>query len=186
MMNWEAGIIAGLKNGDEEAVEALIKFYGDGMLRTALAITGDIQVAEEVVQDAFLQVCLKIHSFRQQSFLQTWIFRITINLARNRLRNWWFRRVIDQDGFREDLVVNSVETNPEAIAIRRENQQRVIDCLQEMPIKYREVLVLYYLEELSLAEICRVLKQPEGTVKSKLFRARALLKTKIQAKGVDY
>lgn len=92
-MHRESDIIAGLKKGNNEAVEALINCYGSRMHRISFGITGDLQLAEEVVQDSLLQVCRKIHTFKEESLLQTWIFRITVNMAKNRLRSGWIRRI---------------------------------------------------------------------------------------------
>ena len=181
-MRAEAEITEGLKRGDGVAVEAAVNCFGDRLLRTALAITGDQQVAEEVVQDTFLQMCRKIHSFKGQSSLQTWIFRIAVNLARNRLRGGWFRRVVAWGEIDLNQLPAPPGGSPEAEAVARESREEVLGCLQALPAKYREVLVLYYLEELSVGDIGQVLEQPEGTVKSKLSRGRALLKAEIEAK----
>jgi RNA polymerase sigma-70 factor (ECF subfamily) len=185
-MHNQAEIIAGLKNGQEAAVAVVINLYGDCLLRTAMAITGDRQAAEEVVQDTFLQGCRKIKSFRAESSLQTWLLRITVNLARNRLRSGWLRRVTCLEAAEAGLIPASATAEPEARALSRERRQEVIYCLQKLPVKYREVLVLYYLEELSLKEMVQVLGQPEGTLKSKLSRGRALLKDEILARGVIF
>jgi len=178
----ENEIIAGLKNGKDVALEAVLNIYGDRLLRAALAITGDLQSAEEVVQDTLLQVCRKVHSFQEQSTLQTWIFRIAVNLAKNKVRGNWFRRITPLKDNELNHLTNYRESSPEVQTVNRENREEVLRCLQRLPVKYREVLVLYYLEDLNIREICAVLEQPEGTVKSKLSRGRALLKAKMETK----
>jgi RNA polymerase sigma-70 factor (ECF subfamily) len=183
----EALIIERLLKNEETAVSEIVNLYGDRMFRTAFAITGDIQTAEEVVQDTFLQVCRKIVSFRQQSTLQTWLYRITVNLAKNSLRNRWFKKVTTMgEEITQVPVTNSSETNPEMAAIQEENRREVINCLQELSEKYRAVLVLFYLEELSIKEICEILKQPEGTIKSKLSRGKTLLKKELVKREVFF
>jgi len=178
----ETEIISGLKTGKDEAVEAVLNIFGDRLLRAALAITGDLQTAEEVVQDTLLQVCRKIHSFQEQSALQTWIFRIAVNLAKNKVRGSWFRRVIPTKEKELNQLPDNRNSSPEVETVDRESREEVLRCLQSLPVKYREVLVLYYLEDLNIREICAVLEQPEGTVKSKLSRGRALIKTKMETK----
>lgn len=178
----ETEIISGLKTGKDEAVEAVLNIFGDRLLRAALAITGDLQTAEEVVQDTLLQVCRKIHSLQEQSALQTWIFRIAVNLAKNRVRGGWFRRVTPLKERELNHLTDYRDSSPEVQTVNRESREEVLRSLQRLPVKYREVLVLYYLEDLNIREICEVLEQPEGTVKSKLSRGRALMKAKMETK----
>ena len=178
----ETEIIAGLKTGKNEAAEAVLNIFGDRLLRAALAITGDLQIAEEVVQDTLLQVCRKIHSFQEQSSLQTWVFRVAVNLAKNRVRGGWFRRVTALKERELNHLTDCRESSPEVQTINRESREEVLKCLRRLPVKYREALVLYYLEDLNIREICAVLEQPEGTIKSKLSRGRALMKAEMETK----
>ncbi|PKM89868.1 MAG: RNA polymerase subunit sigma [Firmicutes bacterium HGW-Firmicutes-12] len=182
----EAQILEGLLKNEEAAVFEIINLYGDRMLRTAFAITGDAQTAEEVVQDTFLQVCQKIDSFRQHSTLQTWIYRITVNLAKNRLRSRWFKKVtpLAEELTTQVQIPNNSENNPETVAIQEESRREVLSTLQGLSEKYRAVLVLHYLEEQSIKEISEILKQPEGTIKSKLSRGKTLLKKELLKREV--
>ena len=144
----EAELIRELKKGSELAVAVLVERYSDQLLYVALGICGDMQKAEEVVQDTMLQACRKIDSFGQQAALSSWLYRITVNLAKNSLRKRWIRRLTPWE------------------------EQR----LQLLAVKYREVLALYYLQEFAVSEISAILGQPEGTVKSKLSRGRTKFK----------
>lgn len=180
----DAELMNQLKRGNERAVEVLLERFGDRLLRTALGICGDLQIAEEVVQDAMLQVCQKIHGFEERSSLGTWMFRITVNMAKNRTRGNWLQRFALREGIRVEAVPAPEGNQPEVVVIREEQGRNVMDCLQELPAKYRDVLVLYYLEDFSVQEISRILEQPEGTVKSKMSRGRALLKERLTIRGV--
>lgn len=173
-----------LKKGNELAVEALLAHYGNRLLRTAYGICGDLQVAEEVVQDTMLQVCRKIHGFESRATLATWMFRITINLAKNRVRGSWLHRLAVWDEGRMHAIPAPMKMQPETSALREEQRSEVLCCLQSLSVKYREVLVLYYLEEFSVQEISRILEQPEGTIRSKMSRGRTLLKEKLRIQGV--
>lgn len=173
-----------LKKGNELAVEELLERYGNRLLRTAYGICGDLQVAEEVVQDTMLQVCRNIHGFEARSTLATWMFRITINLAKNRVRGSWLQRLAAWDEGQVNAIPGPMKMQPETSALREEQRSEVLCCLQSLPVKYRDVLVLYYLEEFSVQEICRILEQPEGTIKSKMSRGRVLLKEKLRLQGV--
>ena len=184
MLN-ETELIARLMGGEESAVRELISCVGDRLLRTAYGMTGDLQTAEEVVQDTFLKTCRRLNTFKGDSSLETWMFRILINTARNRMRNGWIKRVINMD---EGIVVNlpaPAGYNPEDEILGLEKRREVSGCLKRLPVKYREVMVLHYLEDLSVAEISRVLGQPVGTVKSRLSRGRERMKKFPEISGGD-
>jgi len=85
----EHKIIKGLKNMEDWAVEAVVELYGDRLTKSAYMVCSDRYLAEEAVQDAFLTLCRKIDSFREDSSLYSWLYRITINHARNKTRNRW-------------------------------------------------------------------------------------------------
>ena len=113
------------------------------------------------------------------------MFRILINTARNRMRNGWIKRVINMD---EGMAVNlpaPAGYNPEDEILGLEKRREVSGCLKRLPVKYREVMVLHYLEDLSVAEISRVLGQPVGTVKSRLSRGRERMKKFPEISGGD-
>lgn len=183
-MDSEMQLIAELKTGSEAAVGLLLERYGNRLLRTAYGICGDLQAAEEVVQDTMLQVCRNIHGFEERSALGTWMFRICVNLAKNRMRGYWLQRLAfwGEDRLQEIPAPQSMQ--PETATLRDERNRQVLACLQSMPAKYRDVLVLYYLEDFSVQEIANILEQPEGTVKSKMSRGRTQLKEKLLAWGV--
>ncbi|MCR3921988.1 MAG: sigma-70 family RNA polymerase sigma factor [Firmicutes bacterium] len=174
----ETELIKKLKKGDEQAIGILLSRYSDRLLRIALGICGDRQVAEEVVQDTMLQACRKIHGFEEKAALSTWLYRITVNLAKNRLRNNWFGRVIPWEQEKMNTLVAPTAEQPEHEVIHDERRRQVLHDLQQLPAKYREVLVLYYLEDLSITQVSHILEQPEGTVKSKLSRGRTILKNR--------
>lgn len=183
----ENQIVQGLIKGNDEAVEALINTYGDKLLRTALAITGDRATAEEAVQDTLLQVCRKISSYKGDSSLLTWIFRININIAKNKLRSSWFKKVSLHDPG-EALFTNLPfkDQGPEENLLTQERHNEVLECLKILPLKYREVVVLFYIQELTTAELSSILNQSAGTIKSKLSRGRILLKQKLEERGFSF
>lgn len=175
-MHTEAELVRELKKGSELAVAVLVERYSDQLLYVALGICGDLHKAEEVVQDTMLQACRKIGSFGQQAALSTWLYRITVNLAKNSVRNTWLRRITPWEEQKLHLLAAPTTSQPELMALRQETQLKVIELLQQLPVKYREVLALYYLQELNITEVSHILGQPEGTVKSKLSRGRSKFK----------
>jgi len=183
MLN-ETELILRLLDGEESASRELVLYFGDRLLRAAYGITGDLQAAEEVVQDTFLKTCRRLSSFKGDSSLETWMFRIMINTARNRMRSSWIRRVTTIDQGQASCVPAPEGYNPEHELLQRERRQEVIRCLRELPLKYREVMVLYYLEDLSVEKISQVLGHPSGTVKSQLSRGRDRMKQLLEIREV--
>ncbi len=183
MLN-ETELILRLMSGEESASRELVSYFGDRLLRSAYGITGDLQIAEEVVQDTFLKASRGLNSFKGNSSLETWMFRIMVNTAKNRMRSNWIRRVISIDHGQASCIPAPEGSDPEHELLQRERRQEVIRCLRELPVKYREVMVLYYLEDLSVRQISQVLGQPSGTVKSRLLRGRDRMKQALEGREV--
>ena len=185
-MHSEYELITELKKGNEWAVEKLVDLYGDRLLRVALVICGDMQWSEEIVQDTMLKACQNIHTFQGRASLSTWLFRIAVNLAKNKLRSNSLKKVVPWDESKIDLVTSGKEHQPDSILMQKEQEKAILASLQLLPLKYREVLTLYYLEDLSVKEISMVHKEPQGTIKSKMSRGRNLLKEILIKGGVYY
>ncbi len=180
-MQTDHALVEALLAADEEAVAHMVETYGDRLFKTALAITGDVHHAEEVVQDAFLKAYDNIRTFRAESSFYTWLLRIAVNIARTRRKRLWLVRSVPLERYEQQL---SDVADPEASMIRHEERRQVLECLAHLPERYREVLALFYLEDMSVAQIAAMLAQPEGTIKSKLSRARAMLKARVEQCGV--
>lgn len=170
-------LIKNLKNGKEEAYRQLIEEYGNKLLRTCYLILKDKEEAEDVVQETFIKVFNKIDTFKEQSGFYTWIYAIAINLTRDRMRMKQDFLELKDEWIGNDNVESLVEIN-----IDRELLRKEIFSLNSL---YREVLVLFYFDELSIKEISSLLNEKEGTIKSKLSRGRNILKEGL-LKGGQY
>ena len=170
-------LIKDLKKGKEEAYRQLIEEYGNKLLRTCYLILKDREEAEDVVQETFIKVFNKIDTFKEKSGLYTWIYAIALNLSRDRMRTKKDFIELKDDWIGNDDVESQVEINIDRNLLRKE--------IFEMNPLYREVLVLFYYEELSIKEISNLLNEKEGTIKSKLSRGRNILKEGLM-KGGQY
>lgn len=177
------------KKGDIDAFELLVKKYQKRMLNIAYRVIGDYEDACEVVQDAFVSAYKNIKDFREQSRFSTWLYTIVVNLSRNRLKQikTEFQHVeysIDDPLITDDagIKVEPVSGNPSALEIleRKEIQQKVQECINSLDNEYREVIVLRDIQGFPYDEISDMLNIPEGTVKSRLFRARETLKESLK------
>ncbi len=184
----EALFIQRLKARDEAALEALIAQYGAKVFGLALRITADRQDAEEVLQDVFWRVLQNIDSFRGESKLSSWIYRITTNTAlmkvRERPKNQHIPLeeqlgpAMTEDGMIAEPVVDWTQL-PTAELERRELAQRLEEAIDQMPSDYRTVFVLRDMEGLSTEEACEVLGLSVAALKSRLHRARLFLRKQL-------
>ncbi|MDD3751196.1 MAG: sigma-70 family RNA polymerase sigma factor [Tissierellia bacterium] len=174
-MTAEKLLIKNLKRGREEAYRQLIEEYGNKLLRTCYLILNDREEAEDVVQETFIKVFNKIDTFKEKSGLYTWIYAIALNLSRDRMRTKQDMLELKDEWIGIDDVESHVEINIDREQLRKE--------IFEMNSLYREVLVLFYYEELSIREISNLLNEKEGTIKSKLSRGRNMLKESLLKGG---
>ncbi|MDD4046966.1 MAG: sigma-70 family RNA polymerase sigma factor [Tissierellia bacterium] len=168
-------LIKNLKRGREEAYRQLIEEYGNKLLRTCYLILNDREEAEDVVQETFIKVFNKIDTFKEKSGLYTWIYAIALNLSRDRMRTKQDMLELKDEWIGNDDVESHVEINFDREQLRKE--------IFEMNSLYKEVLVLFYYEELSIKEISNLLNEKEGTIKSKLSRGRNMLKESLLKGG---
>lgn len=154
------------EDGDREEInaraEAILTQYGNSILRLAYSYLHNMADAEEVVQDTLVQFLKTAPTFSGKTHEEAWLMRVAGNLSKNRLR---YNRVRSTD-----------ELNDELVAEEREDLSFVWEAVKSLPVKYREVIHLFYHEGYSTAEIAGILQRNESTVRSCLSRGRALLK----------
>ncbi|WP_246041691.1 sigma-70 family RNA polymerase sigma factor [Robertmurraya kyonggiensis] len=161
-------------NSKNKWFEKTMNEYGDRLTKLSYNYTKDWNLAEDIVQDVFI-TCYneydKIHSI--VSF-KAWIFRITINKCKDLIKSSFFKRVI----MNEELLksTKASDLSPEMALIKNSEEAFLSVCVLGLPIKYREVILLYYYEELSIDEISEILKINRNIVKTRLNRARLKLK----------
>ncbi len=168
----------------ENAVERLMNSYGNDVLRVAYIYLKDKHLAEDVFQEVFIKVYKNFDKFKKESSEKTWIMTITMNTCRDMLRTSWFKRVLMlNDADNSQLVDKSMSLDDKII--NKVQHQELLNEVMNLPTKYKEPILLYYYEEFSTADISRTLKIAEGTVRSRLFRARQMLKFSIDGK-IEY
>lgn len=176
-------IIEGLRNRDEAALRSLIEQYGDYLFRSAYLLVQDRQTAEEVVQDTFITAYRKIDQLMDPAGLRSWLTRIAVNRCRMRQRTWQWRNLFPSEDV-EELITEEVEPGPlDELLITCRNAS-LSEAIRRLDYKYREAITLFYYNELSVREIAAELRTSENTIKSRLSRGRALLKTELSKEGV--
>jgi RNA polymerase sigma-70 factor (ECF subfamily) len=173
----DADLVPRIQKGDLDAFEELYHKYKGELYRTALAITRDLGAAEELLQDCFLRAYDHIGSVDGCSSLRPWLHRIIVNLSYNWAAKKRLRLVSLEDAF--DRLLSLPRSSPERAVEREEVLQVLDDAIRSLSMPKRVVVVLFYLQGFSLAEIAYVLDCPVGTVKSRLHSARAILKRRL-------
>jgi RNA polymerase sigma-70 factor (ECF subfamily) len=181
----DAALVSSSQAGDLEAFERLVVKHQKRMLNVAYRLTNDYDEACEVVQDAFVSAFKNIKTFRGDAKFTTWLTAITVNLSKNRLKQMRSRQgheaySLDEQVETDDgrMTIDPVSKEPSALdrLEARDVRARVQDCIKALEPDFREALVLRDLQDFSYGEIGSMLKVREGTVKSRLFRARELVK----------
>ena len=165
----------------EEEIKRLMDIYGNDVLRIAYLYLKDKYLAEDAYQEVFIKVYKNFNKFRGDSSEKTWIMSITVNTCRDMLRISWFKKVLMFKDMEDDLSLKSYENVDDSIINKVQNEELLKEVMN-LPSKYKELLILYYYEELSTVDISKILKIPEGTIRSRLFRAREMLKLNIEGK----
>lgn len=172
------------------ALEHLMQEYGTKVLHLAYYHLKDRQLAEDVAQEVFIKAYRNWDSFRGESSPYTWLYKITVNLCRDKARSAWWRRLLPTEDPRVEAGSGSEppsppEDNPEEAAIKADQREAMLRHVMKLPEVYREVVVLYYYHDLSTVEIGQVCGQNENTVKTRLFRARNQLREMLLKGGVE-
>ncbi|WLD93648.1 sigma-70 family RNA polymerase sigma factor [Alkalihalobacillus sp. AL-G] len=158
----------------DEVIEHLMDQYGEKLIRLAYTYVKDWGKAEDIVQEVFVTCYTKLDTFRGESSVKTWVYRITINRCHDHLRSWSFRNLHFTDKISKWIKGEKSTLEQELIA--RDEKEKLASQILTLPIKYREVMLLYYFEELTVQDISLMLLLNDSTVKTRLHRGRQLLK----------
>jgi RNA polymerase sigma factor (sigma-70 family) len=177
----ETELIQGLRNGDEAAFRFLVNTYQDRVFNTAIGIVQNAEDAEDVAQEVFIQVFRSIHSFKGESKLSTWLYRIATTRALDLLRN---RKSKKRFGFLQRLFGEGNEplfeipdfNHPGITLDRKENAAKLFKAINQLPENQKIAFTLHKMEDLSYQEISDVMKTSVAAVESLMHRAKQNLR----------
>jgi RNA polymerase sigma-70 factor (ECF subfamily) len=173
----DSELIDRLRQDDLDALGVLFERYRDRVFRTALVIVRDPAVAEDILQDCFLKVYANAQRIDTERPLAPWLYRVTVNLSYTWLSRGKNRRTSLEAVV--DMLISPMKQAPDRLTEQTELRQNVRKAINDLSIDQRVVVVLYYLNALSLQDIAEILDLPIGTVKSRLFYARENLRGKL-------
>jgi RNA polymerase sigma-70 factor (ECF subfamily) len=187
MSELERTLLRRLRDRDERAFRELIENHRDRVFNLTYRMLGNRPEAEDVAQEVFITVFKTIDTFREESKFSTWLYRVTVNHCKNRIK--YLARRHDRD--RDELDEASRETNgasggpvrhvqPDQALESAQLEVLLQEAIAKLDDDHRVVVVLREIEDLSIEEICEITGLPDGTVKSRLHRARLALRKRLQ------
>jgi len=172
----ETQLIMQAQNGDRNAFSELVRIHAQGVLNVVYRMCGDMLIAEDAAQETFIRAWQNLSSYRPQTPLRNWLYRIAFNAGMDMLRK--NKRILPDDI--EDLNLTDGGPGLESLVSQHERTRLVQKAILSLPDASRAVLVLREYEGLSYQEISSTLDIPVGTVMSRLNYARNLLKEKLK------
>lgn len=184
----ERSLLRRLRDRDESAFRELLETHRDRVFNITYRMLGNRAEAEDVAQEVFIAVFKNIDEFREESKFSTWLYRVTVNHCKNRIK--YLARRHDRD--RDELDETSHQANgavngapvraaaPDRALASAQMEKLLQEAIAALDEDQREVIILRDVEDLSIEEICEITKLPDGTVKSRLHRARLVLRKKMQ------
>lgn len=174
-------LMRAVQNGDMVAFNAIVDRYKDRLMNVIGRMLSSADEAEDIVQETFVRVYQHRQSFNFQHCFSTWIYTIGLNLARNELRKrkkFKFEEITEMPGREAEFAVE--------MKLPTRLPEDLDSAIKGLPEKYRVAFVLRDVEELPYEEVAKVLDVPLGTVKSRVNRARLMLKEKLQPRMEEY
>ena len=155
----------------ERTLERLMTEYGDSIIRVCFLFLKDRHLAQDAAQETFIKAWRALDSLKQDGAEKAWLMKIAANTCKNVLRSRYFR-MVDRGVSTDDLPEPSTEDRQEDDSLLKE--------MLNLPDKYRQVIVLYYYQELNTEETAQALGVPAATVRTRLKRAREILKNRLE------
>lgn len=162
----------------EELMEQIMIKYGKDVLKLAFSYVRNRTIAEDLTQEVFLKCYEKVDTFQGNAKLKTWLYTIAANHCKDYLRSAHYRYTVLTDKIAR--ITRGKDPSPEETYLEGNEQKELVEKVFSLPVKFREVIYLFYFEELSIKEIAKLLHINENTIKSRLSRAKFLLRSTLE------
>ena len=186
-MSTDIKLINLVKEGDKRAFDILVTKYQDRLVYSVFKYCKDLDLSQDIAQEAFVKAYRSIDKFRGDSSFYTWIYRIAINTAKNYFSN----KSRGAEVYNEDILDNALSDlsmdseNPETLLEADELKDAVMEAFQNLPDDIRSTLSLREYDGLSYEEIAKVQNCPIGTVRSRIFKGREIINETFSRLGMS-
>ncbi len=158
----------------EQLIQELMNENGDSVLHLVFSYVKNQTIAEDLTQEIFIKCYEKLEQFNHQSSIKTWLYRVASNHCKDYLKSWHYRKLLLNEKILNYIPSKAKDVEVEVIA--KSEETSLTNAVMELPIQYREVVILHYYEELPLSEISAITSVNVNTLKTRLKRAREILK----------
>jgi RNA polymerase sigma-70 factor (ECF subfamily) len=187
MSELERSLLRRLRDRDERAFRELVEAHRDRVYNITFRMLGNRAEAEDVAQEVFIAVFKTIDTFREESKFSTWLYRVAVNHCKNRIKYLARRHDRDREEIDESQhgpgvngsIGGPLPSSPQKALESAQMEKLMQDAIANLEDDQRIVVVLRDVEDLSIEEICEITGLPDGTVKSRLHRARLVLRKKL-------
>ena len=181
----DARLISAALQGDEKAFEVLLKKYRNLVFTIMMKMVRKPQEAEDLTQEAFMKAFRSLSSFNNEFAFSTWLMKIATNncidfLRKRKLRTYSINEPVQYKDEKIEMELPDHEPGPEKHLLQSEQKRIIEEAIDQLPERYRYVILLRHKEEKSYEEIAEILDLPLGTVKAQIFRAREILNQKLK------
>lgn len=171
-------------NKDKVAFKSLYEVYNSRVYRTAYIILDNTSMAEDILQEVFMNLYLKGTKLKHYEAFESWLYKMTVNSCMNYIKKSKKVSFIGDDEVLDAIDKIDFESTPEDMFIREELTSEIMKYIYELPANHRTTVILFYYNELPIKEIASIMDCSEGTVKSRLFYSKKFLKDKITEKEI--
>lgn len=152
--------------------EKIVETYVNDVRKIVFSYVKNHHTMEDITQEVFLSAYHNMNKFRGESSMRTWLLKIAINKSKDYLKSWHHRKIQVTNWFKDKPGIHTVEKT----ILQNTRDEELAGKIMELPIKYREVIILYYYQDLDTNDIARLLNLNVNTVKTRLIRSRDLIK----------
>lgn len=170
----------------DTVLDIIMDAYGDRVKRLAYSYVKDWEIASDLTQEVFVTVYIKLETFEKRASFKTWLFTIAVNKCKDYLKSWHYRNLVMSE--KVLFFMKDRAKTPEEETLAHDESSRLLKTILDFPLKYREVFLLHYYQDLSIQEISNTLGIPLATVKTRLFRGKEKLKNtySLTERGENY
>lgn len=170
-----------IEKTNDKLLSQLIQDYATDLKRIAYLYVNDMAECEDIIQEVFISCYQNLSNYRKESSYKTWLIQITINKCKDHKKRWSVKRLF----YKSEVFLDKTSDSAEEKYIQGLHSNEIIKQISFLSAKYKEVLILYYYQELTMNEISEVLGIKLNTVKSRLLRGKEMLRLKLEGGNLN-